>query len=328
VHVTRFLLRAREYRYPLDQLVLTKENHKRLRPKDSVKRLNLLPDEHPNMKQGSCALVGNAGGLLAAKLGPAIDEHDMVMRINQGPTQGYELHTGMKTTFRLINKKWASVYASRDQGQAVLIPREKANATLIVTRASKWAFERLAALMRRERPDVRVIFLANGPVSRSRWLLQGFREAAERLGMNYTRGDAPSSGMIGLYLLLEMCSSVSVYGLGQALPETSASQAFDDFKRWAPATEPPPCKSSTLSHKAVHALGYREMSRVNLLLPHHPYPYHYFHNYPDSFQLRAHPHHDFAAETDFMHAMNLAVPEVSFCPPPPPCSIEAATCGG
>lgn len=68
----------------------------------------------------SCAVVGNSGNLLLASYGKEIDAHDVVFRVNQGPTRGYERHTGTKTHFRLLNALWTAEYAfGRRCAQAV-----------------------------------------------------------------------------------------------------------------------------------------------------------------------------------------------------------------
>ena len=51
----------------------------------------------------SVAIVGNAGKLLKKEQGDLIDNHDVVIRFNHGPTAGYEKHVGSKTTMRSIN---------------------------------------------------------------------------------------------------------------------------------------------------------------------------------------------------------------------------------
>jgi hypothetical protein len=58
--------------------------------------------------------VGNSGGLLTAPHGTAIDAHDAVMRINQAPVGSpYAQHAGGKSSFRLLNKKWVTVYSDK-----------------------------------------------------------------------------------------------------------------------------------------------------------------------------------------------------------------------
>jgi hypothetical protein len=41
-----------------------------------------------HIKWNRCAVVGNAGHLKTSKYGNAIDQHDVVVRLNQAPTKG------------------------------------------------------------------------------------------------------------------------------------------------------------------------------------------------------------------------------------------------
>jgi hypothetical protein len=50
----------------------------------------------------TCALVGSSGKLLQQKQGNMIDDHEMVMRMNTAPTEGWEEHTGARTTHRVL----------------------------------------------------------------------------------------------------------------------------------------------------------------------------------------------------------------------------------
>jgi len=50
----------------------------------------------------SCAVVGSSGKLLHGKYGNAIDDHQMVMRVNTAPTVGFESHSGARTTHRVM----------------------------------------------------------------------------------------------------------------------------------------------------------------------------------------------------------------------------------
>jgi hypothetical protein len=53
----------------------------------------------------TCAVVGSAGNLRTARLGPAIDAHDAVFRINAAPTMGHEAAVGARTTWRIHNSE-------------------------------------------------------------------------------------------------------------------------------------------------------------------------------------------------------------------------------
>jgi len=52
---------------------------------------------------GSCAVVGNGGGLKLKQQGGEIDAHNVVIRFNGGPVVGFEKYVGRRTTWRLTN---------------------------------------------------------------------------------------------------------------------------------------------------------------------------------------------------------------------------------
>ncbi|KAK1880769.1 CMP-N-acetylneuraminate-beta-galactosamide-alpha-23-sialyltransferase 2 [Dissostichus eleginoides] len=60
-----------------------------------------MPKPSPNRCR-TCAVVGNSGNLNGSHYGPLIDLHDTVIRINGGPTKGYERDVGNKTTHRVM----------------------------------------------------------------------------------------------------------------------------------------------------------------------------------------------------------------------------------
>uniref|UniRef100_A0A1A7XYS0 Beta-galactoside alpha-2,6-sialyltransferase 2 n=1 Tax=Iconisemion striatum TaxID=60296 RepID=A0A1A7XYS0_9TELE len=53
----------------------------------------------------TCAVVTSAGAILHSRLGKEIDSHDVVLRFNAAPTEGYERDVGSKTTIRIINSQ-------------------------------------------------------------------------------------------------------------------------------------------------------------------------------------------------------------------------------
>ncbi|XP_014643059.1 PREDICTED: CMP-N-acetylneuraminate-beta-galactosamide-alpha-2,3-sialyltransferase 2-like [Ceratotherium simum simum] len=80
--------------------------------------------KHPLGYVGSscrtCAVVGNSRFLRGSGLGFRINQHDMVLRMNQAPVQGFEMDVGNTTTMRIMYPEIAS---TQDPGtQLLLLP--------------------------------------------------------------------------------------------------------------------------------------------------------------------------------------------------------------
>ncbi|XP_015921292.1 beta-galactoside alpha-2,6-sialyltransferase 2 isoform X2 [Parasteatoda tepidariorum] len=59
-------------------------------------------------KHNTCAIVSSAGSMYKSKLGKEIDSHDIVLRFNSAPTEGFEEDVGSKTTIRFLNSQVVS----------------------------------------------------------------------------------------------------------------------------------------------------------------------------------------------------------------------------
>uniref|UniRef100_A0A0C9RTX6 TSA: Wollemia nobilis Ref_Wollemi_Transcript_13298_2261 transcribed RNA sequence n=1 Tax=Wollemia nobilis TaxID=56998 RepID=A0A0C9RTX6_9CONI len=57
----------------------------------------------PGRRYRSCAVVGNSGILLRKAQGALIDSHEMVIRLNNARTAGFERSVGAKTTLAFVN---------------------------------------------------------------------------------------------------------------------------------------------------------------------------------------------------------------------------------
>ena len=59
----------------------------------------------PGGRIGRCAVVGSSGVLLdGAALGKEIDGHDIVIRLNAAPVEGFEERVGHFTSVRMVNQ--------------------------------------------------------------------------------------------------------------------------------------------------------------------------------------------------------------------------------
>uniref|UniRef100_A0A061R7H7 Cmp-n-acetylneuraminate-beta-galactosamide-alpha--sialyltransferase 1 n=2 Tax=Tetraselmis sp. GSL018 TaxID=582737 RepID=A0A061R7H7_9CHLO len=204
------------------------------RPNDHFKNEWLIPKrsfpdaEAEDITDGAslrrCAVVGSSGSLLNSSFGNAIDSHDFVLRVNQAPTnRKYHRHVGSKTSMRLINTRWTNKYsdfrflegtkdAPESTGQA--LPLEE-GAILVVSRAKPKHYDEMVQFLRAYRSDVRVLYLSSRVVSEARRLLVSYRVRLDeaRLGPFYG-GSTPSTGYLGVFMLLQLCSQVTVYGFG------------------------------------------------------------------------------------------------------------------
>jgi hypothetical protein len=52
----------------------------------------------------SCALVTSGAGILHSGLGPAIDQHQVIVRLNNAPIKGFQQDVGQTTHLRYTNK--------------------------------------------------------------------------------------------------------------------------------------------------------------------------------------------------------------------------------
>eukprot|EP00873_Tetraselmis_striata_P026167 jgi/Tetstr1/446431/TSEL_033973.t1 len=172
----------------------------------------------------SCAVVGSSGSLLNTSMGSAIDTHDFVMRINQAPTnRKFHRHAGSRTSMRLINTRWTNKYsdfrflegtkdAPESSGQA--LPLEE-NVVLVVSRAKPRHFDDMVQYLRVIREDVRVLYLSSRVVSEARRLLVSYRVRLDEAHLGpYYGGSTPSTGFLGVFMLLQLCERVTVYGFG------------------------------------------------------------------------------------------------------------------
>ncbi|CAH9072688.1 unnamed protein product [Cuscuta europaea] len=100
--------------------------HKRLFPihpmVDFFDKVKFLIDNHESKgvlntnkkkRYSSCAIVGNSGILLNTEYGRLIDGHEIVIRLNNARTGGYERNVGSKTNISFVNSNILHLCARR-----------------------------------------------------------------------------------------------------------------------------------------------------------------------------------------------------------------------
>ncbi|GMJ00826.1 glycosyltransferase 29A [Hibiscus trionum] len=76
-------------------------------------RLVKVPIDRSNRTYKSCAVVGNSGILLNSRHGKSIDDHEVVIRLNNARIEGFEKHVGSKTSISFVNSNVLHLCAMR-----------------------------------------------------------------------------------------------------------------------------------------------------------------------------------------------------------------------
>ncbi|XP_049640364.1 beta-galactoside alpha-2,6-sialyltransferase 2 [Suncus etruscus] len=160
----------------------------------------------------SCAVVMSAGAILNSSLGPEIDSHDAVLRFNSAPTRGYEKDVGNKTTLRIINSQILtnpnhhfidnSLYKD-----VILVAWDpapySANLNLWYKKPDYNLFT--PYVQHRQRNPNQPFYILHPKFIWQLWdIIQ--ENTKEKIQPN-----PPSSGFIGILIMMSMCSEVHVY---------------------------------------------------------------------------------------------------------------------
>jgi len=207
-----------------EDIFVHRKNFMKLHTEDLINNLNLLyknaTEINKMYKWESCAVVGNSGNMRFSSFGEAINSHTVVLRTNQAPVEGYRTHVGSKTTFRMLNSLWTFRYINMKE---ILVERAEENpkmplepgVTLLLSRVSGAQFDDMAMAVRHQRKDVKVLLVSSRGISAARRLLAGYRDRLCRAGYGpYLGGSTPSSGFVSVYLMMQLCERLTLYGFG------------------------------------------------------------------------------------------------------------------
>ncbi|XP_031150324.1 beta-galactoside alpha-2,6-sialyltransferase 2 [Sander lucioperca] len=181
----------------------------RLVPSLPLKRLHRREDQS-GFK--TCAVVTSAGAILRSGLGKEIDTHDAVLRFNAAPTEGYERDVGNKTTIRIINS------------QILANPKHRFNTSSIYKNVTLVAWDPAPYTVNLHKwyasPDYNLF----GPYTEHRKLHPGqpfyilhpsyvwrLWDVIQGNTQENIQPNPPSSGFIGILLMMALCEQVHVY---------------------------------------------------------------------------------------------------------------------
>ena len=143
----------------------------------------------------SCAVVGASRNLLGARYGPLIDAHDVIIRVNRAPTEGFVADVGKRTTHHVA---WPTDLGENqaDRGAILLLNP--------MTLHTPDLFDRMLSLVENDLSwdpaRVRVVH-----PEFVKYLHQSWMEA---------RGGFPSTGFIAMMIAVHVCDEVRVFGFG------------------------------------------------------------------------------------------------------------------
>ncbi|XP_036376234.1 beta-galactoside alpha-2,6-sialyltransferase 1-like [Megalops cyprinoides] len=194
----------------------------------------VLPAEALVEKLGplkTCAVVMSSGSIRNSSLGVEIDSHDAVLRLNAAPTDGYSVDVGNRTTIRIINTQVlmsAAFLTDPLYSTGALIMRHPAPYSRDLYawyRKSDYDFFQRYREYRRLRPQQPFYILSPS----FQWDLWDVIQENSPMDI---QPNPPSSGMLGVAVMMNLCEQVSVYEFLPSHRKTRLCHYFQDVYNW------------------------------------------------------------------------------------------------
>ncbi|XP_076848752.1 beta-galactoside alpha-2,6-sialyltransferase 2b [Brachyhypopomus gauderio] len=179
----------------------------------------------------TCAVVSSAGALLRSSLGKEIDSHDAVLRFNAAPTKGFEYHVGSKTTIRIINSQVLAdprhhFANSSLYNDCTLLAWDPSSYSADLEKwYSKPDYDLFTAYAkRRKRSPSQPFYILHPAFIWRLWdVLQNNTD--EKIQAN-----PPSSGFIGIVVMLSLCEQVDVYEFIPSKKHTPLCHYYEHYR--------------------------------------------------------------------------------------------------
>ncbi|XP_059804648.1 beta-galactoside alpha-2,6-sialyltransferase 1-like isoform X2 [Hypanus sabinus] len=169
-------------------------------PFTTTKWQRYLPTKNLSQELGhfrTCAVVASAGSILKSSLGKEIDAHDAIVRFNGAPTIGFESDVGSRTTIRIVNSQWF--------------------------KHPEYDFFGSYTKYREENPG-QPFYIINPKAQWQIWNIMQ-ENTAEDIQRN-----PPSSGLIGILLMMTICDQINVYEFLPSQRRTDLCHYFEKFQ--------------------------------------------------------------------------------------------------
>ncbi|XP_075412300.1 beta-galactoside alpha-2,6-sialyltransferase 1 [Tenrec ecaudatus] len=191
-----------------------------------------LPGENFRTKAGPwgrCAVVSSAGSLKSSQLGQEIDDHDAVLRFNAAPTASFQQDVGMKTTIRLVNSQLVTTAGRflKDSlyNEGILIMWDPA---IYHSDIPKWYkhpdynFSSNYKSYRKLHPE-QPFYILRPQMPWELW------DILQEISPEKIQPNPPSSGMLGIMIMMTLCDQVDVYEFLPSKRKTDVCYYFQKF---------------------------------------------------------------------------------------------------
>ncbi|XP_055977312.1 beta-galactoside alpha-2,6-sialyltransferase 1 [Sorex fumeus] len=191
-----------------------------------------LPKENIKTKTGPwgrCAVVSSAGSLKSSQLGQEIDDHDAVLRFNAAPTANFQRDVGSKTTIRLMNSQLVTTERRflKDSlyNEGILVVWDP---SVYHSDIPKWYknpdygfFENYKSY-RKMHPD-QPFYILKPQMPWELW------DILQEMAPEEIQPNPPSSGMLGIILMMTLCDQVDIYEFLPSKRKTDVCYYYQKF---------------------------------------------------------------------------------------------------